>query len=143
MIKTDIFHLGVIGSRTFNDYTLCKKTLDKVFKKLLDKYEEVVIVSGGAKGADSLAKKYSKENKVKIIEFLPDWDKHGKAAGFIRNNDIVEKSDLLIAFWDGQSSGTLHSIKQMNIKCLRDIKETREFVPEDAKYLNKVIIIRF
>ena len=58
MIKTDIFHLGVIGSRTFNDYTLCKKTLDKVFKKLLDKYEEVVIVSGGAKGADSLAKKY-------------------------------------------------------------------------------------
>lgn len=143
MIKTDIFHLGVIGSRSFNDYALCKKTLDKVLKRLLDKHEQVVLVSGGAKGADSLAKKYSNENKIKIIEFLPDWDKYGKSAGFMRNKDIVKKSDLLLAFWDGESRGTYHSIKQMNIKSLAHIKDVRDFVEEDAKYLNKVIIIRF
>jgi hypothetical protein len=144
MIKnTDIFHLGVVGSRTFNDYELCKKTLDKIVKKLLNKHEQIIIVSGGANGADSLAKKYAKEHKIKIIEFLPNWDKHGKAAGFIRNKDIIEKSDILVAFWDGKSAGTLSSIKLMNVKSLADIKATRDFVEEDVKYLNKVITIRF
>lgn len=142
-MKTDIFYLGVIGSRAFNDYNLCKKALDKVIKKLSNKHEKIVFVSGGALGADTLAKKYAKDNSIKIIEFIPDWDKYGKAAGFIRNKDIVNKSDLLIAFWDGKSRGTLNSIKAMNIKSLSHIKGVRDFEENDAKYLNKVIIIRF
>jgi hypothetical protein len=143
MTKTDIFYLGVVGSRTFNNYALCEKTLDKVLKRLLDKHEQVIFVSGGAKGADFFAKKYAKEHKIKIIEFLPDWDKHGKSAGFIRNQEIIDKSDLLVAFWDGQSRGTYHDIKLMNIKSLAHIKGAREFTEDDVKYLNKVIIIRF
>lgn len=45
-----------------------------------------------------------------IIEYLPDWDKYGKSAGFKRNTTIVEACDTLLAFWDGKSRGTQDSI---------------------------------
>ena len=143
MTKTDIFYLGIVGSRTFNDYALFERAIDKTLLRLSDKHDQIAFVSGGAKGADSFARRYAKEHKIKIIEFLPDWNKHGKAAGFIRNQEIIDKSDLLVAFWDGKSRGTYHDIKLMNIKSLAHIKGVRDFVEEDKKYLNKVIIIRF
>jgi YspA, cpYpsA-related SLOG family len=93
---------GVIGSRTFNDYELVKEELDK--------HEISKIVSGGAKGADSLAEKYAYENNLPVEIFKPDWSL-GRHAGFIRNKTIVEHSDTLIAFWDGVSKGTLSSIR--------------------------------
>ena len=93
---------GVIGSRTFTDYDLIKKELDK--------YVISKIVSGGAKGADSLAEKYAHENNIPVEIFKPDWSL-GRHAGFLRNKTIVEHSDTLIAFWDGVSKGTLSSIK--------------------------------
>lgn len=96
--------IGVIGSRTFNDYKLLSKVLD------LYKNFDYIIVSGGANGADSLSEKYAKENNIKTNIYLPDWKKYGKSAGFIRNNDIVNNSDIIIAFWDGKSKGTKHSI---------------------------------
>lgn len=96
--------LAVVGSRNFNDYELLKQTLDQ--------YKGVVthIVSGGAKGADTLAEKWASENNVEMLIFLPDWYRYGKSAGYIRNRDIVSNSDLVIAFWDGTSKGTKHSI---------------------------------
>lgn len=103
--------IGVIGSRSFNDYQLLKSVLNEYLGKVW------VIVSGGASGADSLGEKWAKENNIKTCIYKPDWNKHGKAAGFIRNKDIVEDSDLIIAFWDGLSRGTEHSInltKKMN-----------------------------
>jgi len=115
-MSNDVFHLGVIGSKSFTDYELFKSKISQIVKKLQAKYSKIVFVSGGAKGADSFARKYAKENAIEIIEFIPDWDKLGKSAGFIRNQDIVDKSDLLVAFWDGKSKGTLHSMKKMNIK---------------------------
>ncbi len=93
---------GVIGSRTFNDYELVKEELDK--------HEISKIVSGGVKGADSLAEKYAYENNLPVEIFKPDWSL-GRHAGFIRNKTIVEHSDTLIAFWDGVSKGTLSSIR--------------------------------
>jgi len=143
MTNIDIFYLGIVGFRTFNDYALFERAIDKTLLRLSDRHNQIVFVSGGAKGADFFAKRYAKEHKIKIIEFLPDWDKHGKAAGFIRNQEIIDKSDLLIAFWDGKSRGTYHDIKLMNIKSLAHIKGVRDFVEDDIKYLNKVIIIRF
>lgn len=85
---------GVIGSREFNDYGFLSKTLDC--------YKEVCkitkIVSGGAKGADTLAKRYAKENDIDFEEFPAEWDKYGKSAGPRRNEKIVKKSDIIIAF---------------------------------------------
>jgi hypothetical protein len=95
--------LGVIGSRIFDFY--------EILKEELTNYNIATIVSGGAKGADSLAKKYSEEYNIPIIEYLPQWNVFGNKAGFIRNELIVKESDELIAFWDGESKGTLSSIK--------------------------------
>lgn len=96
--------IAVIGSRSYNDYELMKRTLDE-YKGIVS-----LIVSGGARGADSLGEKWANENNVEKLIFLPDWNKHGKAAGFIRNKDIIENSDLVIGFWDGLSKGTEHSL---------------------------------
>lgn len=94
--------VAVVGSRTFNDYILLCKTLDQ--------YTIKKIVSGGAKGADSLAELYAKKKNIETIIFYPDWNKYGRAAGPIRNKLIVSASDIVIAFWDGKSKGTASSI---------------------------------
>lgn len=93
---------AVIGSRSFNNYDFLKETLDW--------YDIKEIVSGGAKGADSLAKQYAAENGILCTEFLPDWNTHGKSAGYIRNKLIINRADEVIAFWDRKSKGTEHSI---------------------------------
>lgn len=64
------------------------------------------IVSGGAKGIDSCAEKYAKANGIKLTVFLPEYKKYGRAAPLRRNDEIIAYSDLIIAFWDGQSKGT-------------------------------------
>ena len=68
------------------------------------------IVSGGANGADTLAKRYAIEHSLNYKEYLPDWKTYGKRAGFIRNQDIIDNSDFVFAFWDGASAGTKNSI---------------------------------
>lgn len=95
--------LAVVGSRKFSDYELLKKELEKE-----EDVEE--IVSGGAKGADTLSEWYAAEKDLPMKIFRPDWDQYGKRAGFVRNKEIVENCDKLIAFWDGESRGTSHSI---------------------------------
>lgn len=115
--------IGVIGSRGFNDYKLLKDTLDPYLGKVW------LIVSGGARGADSLGEKWANENNVKTLIHRPDWDTHGKAAGFIRNKLIVDDSDIIIAFWDGMSAGTDSSIKLAE----------KEGKLEKIVYYNKVI----
>jgi hypothetical protein len=50
------------------------------------------------------------ENKIPTSIFFADWETHGKSAGFIRNHEIIKNCDKVIAFWDGVSKGTGHSI---------------------------------
>ena len=95
--------LAIAGSRGFDDYELLCKVLSKS-NQTIDQ-----IVSGGARGADKLGAKYARDNEIDLVEFIPDWDKHGKAAGYIRNADIVDACDCLLALWDGKSKGTMHS----------------------------------
>ena len=64
------------------------------------------IVSGGAKGADTYAQEYAVKYDIPLIEFLPDYKNHGRSAPIIRNIQIVENCDFLLAFWDGTSRGT-------------------------------------
>jgi hypothetical protein len=67
-------------------------------------------VSGRAKGADKLAARYANENGLPLVEYLPEYDKYGQRAPLVRNHLIVNEAELLIAFWDGQSSGTRYTI---------------------------------
>lgn len=96
--------LAVIGSRGFNDYNLLKSVLEPV------KNQISLIISGGAKGADTLAERFANENNIETLIFIPDWSK-GKRAGYERNKQIVEACDIIITFWDGKSKGTQHSFK--------------------------------
>lgn len=98
--------VAVIGSRTLKDYEKVKKDLSGL--------PITELISGGAIGADSLGERYANEKGIPTKIFLPDWKKHGKAAGFIRNTDIIENADMVVAFWDGQSKGTKDSITKAN-----------------------------
>ena len=69
------------------------------------------IVSGGAVGVDSFAAEYAKKHGLKLTEILPQYEKYGRAAPIVRNKEIVDYSDKIIAFWDGKSKGTLSAIK--------------------------------
>lgn len=94
--------IAVIGSRGFSDY--------KTLSEELDKYAIDCIVSGGAKGADSLARRYANERNIRIVEHLPDYAKYQRRAPLVRNELIIADADLIIAFWDGVSTGTAHAI---------------------------------
>jgi hypothetical protein len=74
------------------------------------------IVCGGARGADSLGEKWGIANGVPIKYFFPKWEEFGKAAGHIRNAEMAEYGDFLVAFWDGQSRGTANMIQAMKRK---------------------------
>lgn len=102
--------LAIIGSREFDNWNLLDDTLCDYFLGRDDAWRFNEIVSGGAKGADSLGAKWAKEQKIKLTEFLPDWDRFGKRAGFLRNEDIVKASDFVLCFWDGVSRGTGNSL---------------------------------
>ena len=95
--------VAIVGSR---DYP----RLDQVrrYVKLLP--EGTVVVSGGALGVDSCAAEEALRHDLATEEFLPEWDRLGRGAGFIRNADIVDAADLVVAFWDGKSRGTKNTI---------------------------------
>ena len=69
------------------------------------------IVSGGAVGVDFCAAEYAKNNGLKLTEFLPQYERYGRAAPFVRNKQIVDYADKIIVFWNGNSKGTLSVIK--------------------------------
>lgn len=96
--------LAIIGSRDFKDY----EKLSSILTPHKDKIKKVV--SGGARGADKLGEVWAIENNIETEIFIPDWNKYGKKAGFIRNEDIIKNSTHVIAFWDGESRGTKHSM---------------------------------
>ena len=98
----------IAGGREFCDYTFLKDKCDYFLQNFLPSNLE--IVSGTAHGADRLGERYAVEKELKIVKFPADWDKHGKSAGFIRNEEMAKYADALIAFWDGKSKGTKHMI---------------------------------
>ena len=111
----------IAGPRDFNNQSFVFSALDMVFSRLIknseentDSLENIEIVEGGATGIDSLAKSYAISKNIKYKEFPADWDKHGRAAGPIRNKQMAEYSDILIAFRyvDNPSRGTENMIKQ-------------------------------
>lgn len=73
--------------------------------------DNVKVIHGGAKGADSMADDWFVVSWCPFDVFPADWDQHGKRAGIMRNLDMADAADALIAFWDGESRGTKHMIE--------------------------------
>lgn len=104
-----MYRIIIAGGRNFNDYDFLEKVITKfIFENDTDKDFE--IVSGTANGADKLGEQFAKIHGYPIKRFPANWDKYGKSAGYIRNEQMAKYSNALIAFWDGKSKGTKHMI---------------------------------
>ncbi len=114
----------IAGGRDFDDYEVLKKSVHDVIYDLV--YDgrcsdyKCEVVSGTARGADSLGEKFAVEKKFEVKRFPADWDTYGKRAGYIRNEQMAKYAvsdgcyGVLVAFWDGQSRGTKHMIDLAN-----------------------------
>lgn len=92
--------VAVIGSRR-----LTAENIGEYIPK-----ETAEIISGGAVGIDACAKRYADVNNIKYTEFPPQYNKYGRGAPIIRNRQIVDAADIIIAFWDGKSRGTKSTV---------------------------------
>lgn len=95
--------VAVVGSRGYGRWGLAEEVLNAL-------PDDTVIISGGAKGPDTLAVEHAKLRGMEYQVFKADWIRYGKGAGFIRNGLIVDACDMVIAFWDKESKGTKHTI---------------------------------
>lgn len=102
----------IAGSRTINDYSILSQALKCAIQNNIITYaESFEIVSGGAKGVDTLARKYARESGYKLTEIKPNYrTNNDRGAPIRRNEDIARYGDVLLAIWDGKSLGTKHII---------------------------------
>lgn len=101
-------NVGIVGSRNFTDY--------KLFCKVIDEWTKTngpitKIISGGCRGADTMAERYAKEWNIPAVVFNAEWEEYGKSAGFVRNKKIVEDSTCIIAFPSKNGKGTQNTIE--------------------------------
>jgi len=107
--------IGVVGSRTFGSYQQLTKELETIIRM------GDILVSGGAVGADSMAQRFAKDTGMEIRVIYPNYATYGKGAAFIRNRDIVENSDLILAFYakgrfkQGGTANTIMWADKMNV----------------------------
>lgn len=93
--------LAIVGSRTIEDFDLTPLIPQGV----------TMIVSGGARGVDTVAARYAREHGIALTELRPDFVRYGRAACHVRNRSIVEVADAVLAVWDGKSRGTRSTIE--------------------------------
>ena len=99
----------VAGSRSFDDYFTLRRILDGH----LCGRGDVAIISGHARGVDMMAEYYARMFDIPLEVYPADWKKYGKKAGMVRNAEMAEVADELVAIWDGQSRGTAAMIRMM------------------------------
>lgn len=104
--------LAIVGSRSFGDRIDDAKVRKAVQAYIATLPADTVIVSGGASGVDTWAEEAARKRGLKVIVFKPDWKKYNKSAGMIRNAQIIEAADEVVAWWDGFSHGTANSIER-------------------------------
>lgn len=104
------FRVIIAGTRDFDDYGLLCRHTDYMLSDKRTK-RRIVIVSGAARGADTLGEQYARERGYQIRRYPADWYKYGKKAGPLRNDLMARNADALIAYWDGRSPGTSNMIE--------------------------------
>ena len=100
----------IAGCRDYNNYEEAEEFIDLCVSSFAGK-DNIVIVSGGAKGADMLGERYASERGFAIERYNADWKTYGRRAGPMRNKQMAEVSDYVICFWDGESKGTKSMIE--------------------------------
>lgn len=102
--------VAIVGSRDFSDPALVERVV-------ADLPADTVVVSGGARGVDSWAVAAAQRRGLQTEVIRPEGEKYGRSAGFKRNVLIIERAERVIAFWDGKSNGTRHSIDLAKKAC--------------------------
>lgn len=95
--------IAIVGSRNFPD-------LDRVRAFVHELPEDAIVISGGASGVDTCAVGCAHVRGLLTEVYRADWRRLGRRAGFVRNEEIVKRCDRVVAFWDGVSRGTAHTI---------------------------------
>lgn len=95
--------VAVVGSREYPDLVMVAKCVRALFPG-------TVVITGGAQGVDKTAEKAARIYGLAVEVYHADWKKHGRAAGPVRNKQIVDACDRMLAFWDGESPGTRNAI---------------------------------
>lgn len=107
-LEINSFKVIIAGSRTFTNFKFLTTQLDH----LLSQQSNITIITGMAKGTDTLAVEYANLRNYPIIKMPADWNKFGKSAGYIRNIEMAKIADACVCFWDSKSKGTEHMISQ-------------------------------
>lgn len=115
--STPLYRVIIAGSRDFGDYVMLCKHCDRLLSQKVATHQ-IVIISGAARGADTLGERYAHERGYAVEKYPADWNRDGKAAGPIRNAQMAKVADALIAFWDGNSRGTQNMIDLARLKPL-------------------------
>lgn len=113
--SSPLYRVIIAGSREFDDYDILCKHCDKLLSRKKQTHS-IVIISGAARGADTLGEQYAHERGYAVKKYPADWQRDGKAAGPIRNAQMAKVADALIAFWDGSSRGTQNMIDLARLK---------------------------
>lgn len=111
-----MFRVIIAGGRDFKDYDLLVKTMNHLLSNVKD---DITVVCGKARGVDTLGEQYAKEHGYSVQYFPADWNRYGKAAGYLRNTEMAKNADALVAFWDGMSLGTRHMIETAKARGLK------------------------
>ncbi len=104
------FRCVIAGSRTFSDYSALAKEMDASLSRQIKEGNAVTIISGTARGADLVGERYARDRGFQVERFPADWNRHGKVAGYRRNEEMAGVADAVVVFWDGYSLGTQHMI---------------------------------
>lgn len=96
--------IAIVGSRSY-------PRLNEVAEYVRALPPDTVIVSGGARGVDTVAEMTALYRNMKVEIYYADWKTYGKSAGFIRNDQIVKAADKVVAFHFQNSAGTAHAIR--------------------------------
>jgi hypothetical protein len=97
----------VAGSRGINDF---QEVIHAISLTGLRDDDISHIVSGTARGVDRMGEQWAHMRDIDIIRMPANWNKYGKSAGYIRNEQMAQTADILVAVWDGESRGTSHMI---------------------------------
>jgi len=103
-------NLGILGSRSFYNNPEAKQTAKIIMKHFLME-DSSVVITGGAIGPSRWAEEVAKELKLQTIIYKPACKIYGKSAGLRRDEDIINKSDIVLMFWDEKSRETIYNIK--------------------------------
>ncbi len=102
----------IAGSSNFNFYDDLLRALYCIG------WKPTVVLSGGARGVNRLGERWARENNISLEVYPADWDRYGKRAGYIRNSEMIDKAEALLALWDWESLGTKHIIDLATKKSL-------------------------